>query len=128
MREYQCLSQIFKEVRFNTLRLNNKSLPVPDGVVYTSRWSPANELGPPEKKGVMRVKICEGSWRLEPEGSAKTLATYFLYTDSGGSLPAFIDNRVSLTGIRRLFAAVRKQVKEPQYVAASQASPAPAKP
>jgi hypothetical protein len=97
-------------------------------VVYTSRWSPANELGPPEKKGVVRVKICEGSWRLEPEGSGKTLATYSVYTDSGAPLPAFIDNHVSLTGIRRLFAAVRKQVKEPRYVAASQASPTPTKP
>jgi len=125
---YQRLSPKICADRDYTLRVSKKSLPVPDGVVYTSRWSPANELGPPEKKGVMRVKICEGSWRLEPEGSAKTLATYSLYTDSGGSLPAFIDNRVSLTGIRRLFAAVRKQVKEPQYVAASQASPAPAKP
>jgi hypothetical protein len=75
----------------------------------------------------VRVKICEGSWRLDPEGPAKTLATYSIYTDSGAPLPSFIDNQVSLTGIRRLFAAVRKQVKEPKY-AASQASPPPARP
>jgi len=125
---YQRLSPKICADRDYTLRVSKKSLPVPNGVVYTSRWSPANELGPPEKKGVVRVKICEGSWRLEPEGPAKTLGTYSIYTDSGASLPSFIDNRVSLTGIRRLFAAVRKQVKEPKYAVASQASPAPARP
>ena len=125
---YQRLSPKICADRDYTLRVSKKALPVKDGVVYTSRWSPANELGPPEKKGVVRVKICEGSWRLDPEGPAKTLATYSIYTDSGAPLPAFIDNRVSLTGIRRLFAAVRKQVKEPKYAAASQASPAPARP
>ena len=125
---YQRLSPKICADRDYTLRVSKKSLPIRDGVVYTSRWSPANELGPPEKKGVVRVKICEGSWRLDPEGPAKTLATYSIYTDSGAPLPSFIDNRISLTGIRRLFAAVRKQVKEPKYAAASQASPAPARP
>ena len=125
---YQRLSPKICADRDYTLRVSKKALPLPNGVVYTSRWSPANELGPPEKKGVVRVKICEGSWRLDPEGPAKTLATYSIYTDSGAPLPSFIDNRISLTGIRRLFAAVRKQVKEPKYAAASQVSPAPAGP
>jgi hypothetical protein len=95
--------------------------------VYTSKWSPANELGPPEQKGVVRVKVCEGTWRFDPQGPAKTLATYSIYTDSGGYLPAFIDNRVSLTGIRKLFAAVRKQVKESKYAQAASASPVQAR-
>jgi hypothetical protein len=112
---YQRLSPKICADRDYTLRVSKKSLSLPDGVLYTSRWSPANELGPPERKGIVRVKICEGSWRLEPQGPAKTLATYCIYTDSGGALPSFIDNRVSLTGIRRLYAAVRKQVKDPKY-------------
>jgi polyketide cyclase/dehydrase/lipid transport protein len=125
---YQRLSPKICADRDYTLRVSKKASPVPDGLLYTSRWSPANELGPPEKKGVVRVKVCEGSWRLEPQGPAKTIATYCLYTDSGGFLPAFIDNRVSLTGIRKLFAAVRKQVKDPKYAAASTASSMPARP
>jgi hypothetical protein len=80
-----------------------------------SHWSPANELGPPEKKGVVRVKICEGKWLLEPDGNTRTRATYFIYTDTGGFIPSFIANRVSLTGITKLFAAIRKQVKDPKY-------------
>ena len=47
---YQRLSPKICADRDYTLRVSKKSLPAPDGVVYTSRWSPANELGPPEKK------------------------------------------------------------------------------
>lgn len=124
---YQCLSPKICADRDYTLRVSKKTSSVPDGVLYTSRWSPANELGPPEKKGIVRVKVCEGTWRLEPNGPAKTLATYCIYTDSGGFMPSFLGERINISGIRRLFAAIRKQVKEPKYMAASAASPASAK-
>jgi hypothetical protein len=119
---YQRLSPKICADRDYTLRVSKKASPVPDGVLYTSHWSPANELGPPERKGVVRVKICEGSWRLEPQGPAKTLATYLIYTDSGGLMPAFLGERINVTGIRRLFAAIRKQVKDPKYAAAASSS------
>jgi len=125
---YQRLSPKICADRDYTLRVWKKSWPVADGLVYTSQWSPANELGPPVKKGVVRVKICEGKWLLEPDGQAKTRATYSIYTDSGGFLPSFIANRVSLTGIKRLFAAIRNQVKDPKYAAASPASSVQATP
>ena len=112
---YQRLSPKICADRDYTLRVWKKSWPTADGLVCTSHWSPANELGPPEKKGVVRVKICEGKWLLEPDGAIKTRATYFIYTDTGGFIPSFIANRVSLTGITKLFAAVRKQVKDPRY-------------
>src|SRR5262249_35423792 len=113
--EYQRFSQKICADRDYTLRVWKKSWPATDGLVFTSHWSPANELGPPEKKGVVRVKICEGKWLLEPDGAVKTRATYLIYTDTGGLIPSFIANRVSLTGITKLFAAVRKQVKDPKY-------------
>jgi hypothetical protein len=125
---YQRLSPKVCSDRDYTLRVSKKSAPVPNGVLYTSRWSPANELGPPEKKGVVRVNICEGSWRLEPEGPTKTLATYSVYTDSGGAIPSFVGNHINVSGIRRLFAALRKQVKDPKYAATSTASSLPAHP
>jgi hypothetical protein len=112
---YQRLSPKVCADRDYTLRVWKKSWPTADGLVCTSHWSPANELGPPEKKGVVRVKICEGKWLLEPDGANKTRATYFIFTDTGGFIPSFIANRVSLTGITKLFAAVRKQVKDPRY-------------
>ena len=116
---YQRLSPKVCADRDYTLRVWKKSWPTAYGLVYTSHWSPANELGPPEKKGVVRVKICEGKWLLEPDGANKTRATYFIYTDTGGFIPSFIANRVSLTGITKLFAAVRKQVKDPKYSVAT---------
>ena len=116
---YQRLSPKVCADRDYTLRVWKKSWPVPDGMVFTSHWSPANELGPPEKKGIVRVKLCEGKWLLEPDGSSKTRATYFIYTDTGGFIPSFIANRVSVTGITKLYAALRKQVRDPKYAAVS---------
>jgi hypothetical protein len=112
---YQRLNPKICDDRDYTLRISKKSWPVADGLVYLNRWEPANELGPPEKKGVVRVKVCEGGWLLEPDGATKTRATYSVYTDSGGSIPVFLANRISQTGISRLFAALRKQVKDPKY-------------
>jgi Polyketide cyclase / dehydrase and lipid transport len=115
---YQRLSPKVCADRDYTLRVWKKSWPGTDGLVFMSYWSPANELGPPEKKGVVRVKLCEGKWLLEPDGATKTRATYFIYTDTGGFIPSFLANRISLTGITKLFAAVRKQVKDPKYAVA----------
>jgi hypothetical protein len=116
---YQRLSPKICADRDYTLRVWKKSWPVPDGPVFMTYWSPANDLGPPEKKGVVRVKICEGQWLLEPDGATSTRATYLIYSDTGGVIPSFIANRVSLTGIGRLFAAIRKQVKDPKYSVAT---------
>jgi hypothetical protein len=115
---YQRLSPKICADRDYTLRVWKRSWPASDGRVFMSQWSPANELGPPETKGVVRVKICEGKWLLEPDGAVKTRATYYIYSDNGGALPSFIANHVSVTGISRLFAAVRKQVKDPKYATA----------
>ena len=114
---YQRLSPKFCADRDYILRVWSQSRLGPDGLVFTSHWAPANELGPPEKKGIVRVKICNGEWLLEPDGAVKTRATYSIYTDAGGMIPAFIANSMSQVGIGRLFTAIRKQVKNPKYVA-----------
>ena len=46
---------------------------------------------------------------------ASARATYTVYTDSGGMIPTFIKNTGSQIGIRKLFAAIRKQVRDPKY-------------
>ena len=112
---YQRLSPKIVGDRDFTLRIRKKSWPGQDGLVYLNEWEPANEFGPSEKPGVLRVKRNEGSWLLEPAGATKTRATYFIYTDSGGKLPAFLANVASEIGIKKVFAAVRKQVKDPKY-------------
>ena len=112
---YQRLSPKIVGDRDYTLRIEKKSWPAQFGIAYFNEWKPANEHGPAEKPGVFRVKLCDGSWLLEPIGVNKTRATYYLFTDSGISVPPFLANTISETGISKLFAAVRKQSKEPKY-------------
>src|SRR5947199_10550201 len=80
---YQRLSPKVCADRDYTLRVWKKSWPTADGLVSMSHWSPANELGPPEKKGVVRVKICERTCVLEPDSNANTRATDFTSTETG---------------------------------------------
>jgi Polyketide cyclase / dehydrase and lipid transport len=112
---YQRLSPKICEDRDYTLRVWKKSWPGPGGLTYLDQWKPANDRGPAETRGVVRVKICDGTWLLEPDGPIKTRATYSVYTDTGGFIPAFIANHASRVGISKLFDAVRKQVKDPKY-------------
>ncbi len=114
---YQRLSPKIVGDRDYTLRIEKKTWPTENGLAYLNRWKPANEHGPAEKRGVFRVKLCDGSWLLEPVGTNKTRATYLIFTDSGISVPAFLANSISETGISKLFAAVRKQAKDPKYQA-----------
>jgi len=125
---YQRLSPKICEDRDYTLRVWKKSWPGPKGLTYLSQWEAANELGPAEQKGVVRVKVCNGTWLLEPDGPANTRATYSSCSDTGGVIPAFIANHASLTAIKKLYAAIRKQVKDPKYAATSPASATPATP
>jgi hypothetical protein len=112
---YQRVSPKIVSDRDYTLRIQKKSWPVENGLAYLNRWEPANEQGPAEKPGVFRVKVCDGSWLIEPTGEGKTRATYSVFTDSGIGGPAFLANAISTTGINKLFAAVRKQAKDPKY-------------
>jgi len=112
---YQRISAPLTSDRDYTVRVRSSSKAVEGGTSYLSKWETENALGPPEKSGVVRVKLCEGSWLLEPVGPNTTRATYTIYTDSGGMIPAFIKNAGSQIGIRKLFAAIRKQVTDPKY-------------
>src|SRR5205823_6380736 len=99
-----------------TVRVKYENKPFPaGGTAYCNRWEAANDLGPAEKKGVARVKITEGYWLLEPAPGGKTRATYSIYSDSGGSIPAMLLNAANKTAIPKLFDAVRKQAKLEKY-------------
>jgi ribosome-associated toxin RatA of RatAB toxin-antitoxin module len=112
---YQRITAPFVSDRDYTLRVRVSSKAVEGGTSYLSRWETENANGPPERRGVVRVSLCEGSWLLEPTGPQTTRATYTIYTDSGSAIPGFIKNVGSQIGIRKIFAALRKQVREPKY-------------
>jgi hypothetical protein len=72
-------------------------------------WTAATEGAPPEKAGVVRVKLNTGYWLLEPrEEGKKTFVTYYLYTDPGGALPKWIADRANKTSVPDVLRAVRK--------------------
>jgi hypothetical protein len=117
---YQRISTPLTSDRDYTVRIRFSSKPGDSGSTYLSQWEADNAAGPPEKSGVVRVKLCEGSWLLEPLGPNATRATYTIYTDSGGAIPAFIKNTGSQIGLRKMFAAIRKQARDPKYAKAAQ--------
>jgi hypothetical protein len=112
---YQRISPKIISDRDYTIRIEKKSWPSEHSQAYSIQWKAANEKGPPETHGVFRVKVCDGSWLLEPAGPHKTRATYHVFTDSGVNVPPFVANSVSATGIIKLFAAVRKQAGNSRY-------------
>jgi len=101
-----------------------------DGKGYLKTYWNVSDKGPAPKDGVVRVKINEGSWILEPiENGTKTRATYYLFTDPGGSLPTWIANKANSSALPDIFEALRKLAKEPRYAnPAAAPAPAPAKP
>ena len=112
---YEHLALPFIHDRDFTLRTKFTQSRNENGTFYLMHWEPANDLGPAPIHGVIRVKHCEGGWLLEPLANSTTRATYTIYTDSGGAVPAWVENRGSRIAIRKLFEAVRKQVKDAKY-------------
>lgn len=112
---YQRISAPMTSDRDYTVRIRWSSKRSEHGMVYSYRWETDNAAGPPQKRGVVRVNLCEGSWLLEPTGPHTSRATYMMYIDSGGMIPKFIRESVGQIGIRKLFAAIQKQVANPKY-------------
>ena len=88
-------------------------LPDLGGGVYGVAWEPATlKQAPPPADGVVRLQVNSGSWRLEPlDGGKRTLATYQLLTDPGGSIPAFLANKANTTALPELFTRVRRRAE-----------------
>jgi hypothetical protein len=86
-------------------------------------WTVTDAPAPTPDPSVIRLTVNRGSWQLSPAGDDATLAVYCLFTDPGGSLPAWIVNRANQSGIPDVFQAVRATVRDPRY--AGRPSPTP---
>lgn len=74
-------------------------------------WTVVNDMDDkvPVPKDVVRVRVNEGYWLLEPrEDGKKTFATYYVYTSPGGSIPNFIINKANTMAVPRVFEAIKK--------------------
>ncbi len=82
-----------------------------EGGKYRVSWEPTEwKDAPASPEGVVRLKVNSGNWTLEPlDGGARTRATYYLFTDPGGSIPGFIANKANTVALPDLFTAIRKR-------------------
>ncbi len=80
---------------------------------YKVTWTAVNDMDDkvPVKSDVVRVRINDGSWVLEPrDDGKKTFAVYFVYTSPGGSIPTFIANQGNTVAVPKVFEAIKKTV------------------
>ena len=66
--------------------------------------------GPPPHRGVTRMKVHEGSWRLD-RGARETKAHYEVHMDLGGSLPASMARKNVAKSVPELFEGLRSRTK-----------------
>ncbi len=84
--------------------------------LYKVSWNAAakeKDALMPEKKDVVRVRINDGYWQLEGNSdNTRTLATYYVYTSPGGSVPTFVINIANTEAVPKVFASIRKELKK----------------
>jgi hypothetical protein len=116
---YQWLSLPLVSDRDYVLRVVDQSPfadPKTTPAFYQSAWTVVAKKGPPPRDGIVRVLVNNGYWHFESTAQGKhTKATYYVFTDPGGSLPNFIVNQANTSAIPGLFAALRTQALQAKY-------------
>ena len=111
---YQRISAPFVSDRDYVIHVRVEATSSNAGTVYHRHWEAVPSQAMPEKSGVMRVKVIQGYWMLEPAGES-THATYSFYAEPVGSIPSRILNYVNQSAIPKIFAAIEKQAAKPKY-------------
>jgi hypothetical protein len=100
-----------------TIRLSDES-DWRDGRGYLLLAWTLSDRGPPPRPGVVRVRVNEGAWRLEPiDEGRRTRLRYRLFTDPGGSLPAWAVDLGNRRVVPDVVEAVRRLALDPRYAA-----------
>jgi hypothetical protein len=103
---YQRLDLPILEDRDYTLRVTWGN----EGDVLWTRFTTADEKGPPPRHRVVRVQVHEGGWELQPiDGGRGTHARYHFRLDLAGSLPGWMSRSRAGKDVPQLFEALRKQ-------------------
>lgn len=109
---YSVISAPFVAKRDYVLRIRDTTDPKDPAGALTVSWTVVTDKGPPAKRDMVRLKVNDGFWRLEPrDGGKRTHATYYLFTDPGGSLPKWIVNLANKSTIPEVFRCLRRAVK-----------------
>jgi len=77
-------------------------------------WHQDNEFAmPPDDTGAIQPRVNSGSWELWPAGNGReTEAVYYLHSDPGGALPAFLANLVNRRALPEVIRAVSQRCRE----------------
>ena len=76
--------------------------------VYASHWH-AMPYKTPERRGVVRLQISEGSWLVTPLPNGKAHLVYKFSADPGGMIPSVFSNMNNVKGPADTFAAVERE-------------------
>jgi hypothetical protein len=81
-------------------------------VIAWKAAAPERDVARPVAPGVVRLRVNEGEWRLEPrEAGAKTFLTYRLLSAPGGSVPPFFVNRANTLGVPQTIESLRRAIE-----------------
>ncbi len=98
--------------RYYTIKLVSHP-PEKPGDPFRVAWTLAQEhLGEPEGDDLVATPLNEGYWELLAVGERRVRVTYYVYTDPGGSLPAFIANIAQKQSVPKVIFAVRDRARE----------------
>lgn len=81
----------------------------PQGVFANHWFAVPDKI--PEVKGVVRLKISEGSWQITPLPDGKSHVVYKLCVDPGGAIPAFAANKANADGLTDTFKNIEKEAQ-----------------
>lgn len=81
----------------------------PQGVFANHWFAVPDKI--PELKGVVRLKISEGSWQITPLPDGKSHVVYKLCVDPGGAIPAFAANKANADGLTDTFKNIEKEAQ-----------------
>ncbi|WP_237078977.1 START domain-containing protein [Myxococcus xanthus] len=79
--------------------------------VFAQRWQ-ATPDAIPQRRGTVRIRLNEGSWRVEPRGEEKSHAVYRFTVDPAGSIPGFLARMGQKDAVEDTFRAVEKRARE----------------
>lgn len=111
--EYERLDPPLVAMRDYAIKVQIRTDPKTGALVRT--WTAAPDKAPPPLPGVVRLTVVDGSWTIEPLTPSSCRLTYWLYTDPGGLIPAWIANRANKTSVPDLLRAVRSRAKNPEW-------------
>ncbi len=119
--KYEQVSAPVVSDRDYALRLSFPPAGSPNCVVT---FRTANELAPPLPKGFVRIEKLHGTWNFEAIGGGQTRATYTIFTDPAGSIPAaFVEGARRDTTVKYLKLALK--IAEKLAAADAGAQPTP---